>query len=42
MLTGAVAGAVLIGPTFWLVGQGSSWALLLAFVLGNPLVQGLM
>ncbi len=42
MLTGAVAGAVLIGPILWLVGQGSSWALLLAFVLGNPLVQGLM
>lgn len=42
MIAGAIAGAVLIAPIFWLVQQGSLWALLLAFVLGNPLVQGMM
>jgi MFS family permease len=42
MVAGAIAGVVLIWPIFWLVGQGSAWALLAAFVLGNPLVQGMM
>ncbi len=42
MVAGAIAGAVLIFPIFALVGQGSWWALLLAFVLGNPVVQALM
>ena len=42
MVAGAIAGAVLIFPIFALVGQGSASALLLAFVLGNPIVQALM
>ena len=42
MVSGAIAGAVLIFPIFWLVGQGSAAALLLAFLLGNPIVQALM
>jgi MFS family permease len=42
MVAGAIAGAVLIFPIFALVGQGSAAALLLAFVLGNPIVQALM
>lgn len=42
MVAGAIAGAVLIFPIFALVGQGSWAALLLAFVLGNPVVQALM
>lgn len=42
MVAGAIAGAVLIFPIFWLVGQGSAATLLLAFVLGNPIVQALM
>ncbi len=42
MVAGAIAGAVLVFPIFALVGQGSWGALLLAFVLGNPVVQALM
>ena len=42
MLTGAVAGIVLIWPFFWLIAEGSWGALLAAFILGNPIVQGLM
>jgi len=42
MIAGAIAGALLVFPIFALVGQGSWAALLLAFVLGNPIVQALM
>lgn len=42
MVAGAAAGILLIWPIFWLVQEGSWWTLLLAFVIGNPLVQGLM
>ncbi|WP_166877786.1 MFS transporter [Salinibacterium sp. ZJ450] len=42
MLTGVVLGIVLIWPFFSLITEGSSWALLLAFIIGNPIVQGLM
>ncbi|HEY5880120.1 MAG TPA: MFS transporter [Nakamurella sp.] len=42
MVAGAIVGAVLVFPIFALVGQGSWAALLLAFVLGNPIVQALM
>ncbi|WP_157156996.1 MULTISPECIES: MFS transporter [unclassified Diaminobutyricimonas] len=42
MLTGVVLGIVLIWPFFELITDGSWWALLLAFMIGNPLVQGLM
>ncbi|WP_166877800.1 MFS transporter [Salinibacterium sp. ZJ450] len=42
MLTGVVLGIVLIWPFFSLISEGSGWALLLAFIIGNPIVQGLM
>jgi MFS family permease len=42
MMAGAVAGMVFIWPVFLLVQQGSFSALLLAFVLALPIVQGLM
>ena len=42
MIAGAIAGIVLIWPLFLLVGQGTWWSLLLAFVIGNPIIQALM
>ena len=42
MVTGAVAGVLLIYPMFWLVGLHNNWALLAAFIIGNPLIQGMM
>lgn len=42
MLTGAIAGAVLIFPIFWLVTSGSVPALFLGLVLANPVVHALM
>ncbi|GAA3594043.1 MFS transporter [Klugiella xanthotipulae] len=42
MVTGAALGIVLVWPLFQLVSDGSWWTLLLAFLIGNPLVQGMM
>ena len=42
MLTGAVAGIVLIFPIFWLIASGKTGALLLALALCNPVVHALM
>lgn len=42
MVAGAVLGMIMIYPMFWLIGLHSNWALLLAFIIGNPLVQGMM
>lgn len=42
MLFGAFLGVVLIYPMFLLIGLHNNWALLLAFIIGNPLVQGMM
>ncbi|MCT1436672.1 MFS transporter [Brachybacterium paraconglomeratum] len=42
MIAGAAAGIVLIWPMFALVANGSWGALLLAFLIGNPLVQAIM
>lgn len=42
MVAGAAVGVVLIYPMFWLIDQQNSWALLLAFIIGNPLIQGMM
>ncbi|MPM41192.1 Proline/betaine transporter [bioreactor metagenome] len=42
MLTGAIAGVVLIWPIFLLVNQPSFGALLLAMVLAMPVIQALM
>lgn len=42
MLTGAILGAIAIFPIFWLIGQGTSLALLLALALANPVVHAMM
>jgi len=42
MIVGAIAGIVLIWPLFALVGIGTWWSLLLAFIIGNPIVQATM
>lgn len=42
MLTGALLGMAAIFPIFWLIGQGSALALLLALALANPLVHASM
>ncbi len=42
MLTGAVAGMVLIFPIFWLIGTGHVALLFLAFALANPVIHALM
>lgn len=42
MIAGAIAGIVLIWPLFQLIGVGTWWSLLLAFVIGNPIVQAIM
>lgn len=42
MLTGAVAGMVLIFPVFWLIESGGVLALFLAFTLANPVIHALM
>ncbi|MCW3837015.1 MFS transporter [Sphingomonas canadensis] len=42
MLTGVIAGIVLIFPIFWLIDTGSPLALLLALALANPLIHALM
>ena len=42
MLTGAIAGMILIFPIFALINAGPPLMLLLAFVLANPLIHGLM
>lgn len=42
MLTGAVAGMILIFPILWLIEYGSAITLLLALTLANPLVHGMM
>lgn len=42
MMAGAVAGMVFIWPIFLLVQQGNFFALLAAFVLALPIVQGMM
>ncbi len=42
MVSGAILGVILIYPMFWLIGLHNDWALLLAFIIGNPLVQGMM
>ena len=42
MVTGAILGMVLIYPMFWLTSLHNNWALLAAFIIGNPLIQGMM
>jgi MFS family permease len=42
MVAGAIAGIVLIWPMFALVGIGEWWSLLLAFIIGNPIIQAIM
>lgn len=42
MLTGAIAGMILIFPIFWLLRSGSVPALFLAFALANPVIHALM
>lgn len=42
MVVGAIVGIILIWPMFALIGVGTWWALLLSFIIGNPIVQGLM
>jgi MFS family permease len=42
MLTGAIAGAVLIFPILWLIGLGTPLTLLLGLALANPLVHAMM
>jgi metabolite-proton symporter len=42
MIAGAVLGILLIWPLFLLIGLGTWWALLLAFIIGNPIVQAVM
>ena len=42
MITGAIVGILLIWPMFYLINLGQWWALLLAFIIGNPIVQGIM
>ncbi len=42
MLTGAIAGIVLIFPIFWLIASGSIPALVLALAMCNPVVHALM
>lgn len=42
MVVGAVLGIVLIWPLFLLIGMGTWWSLLLAFVIGNPIIQATM
>ena len=42
MITGAITGILLIWPLFLLIGVGTWWSLLLAFVIGNPIIQAVM
>ena len=42
MIAGAIAGIVLIWPLFQLIEVGTWWSLLLAFVIGNPIIQAVM
>ena len=42
MITGAVVGILAIWPLFLLIGVGTWWSLLLAFVIGNPIIQAIM
>ncbi|GAA1699897.1 MFS transporter [Microbacterium sediminicola] len=42
MIVGAIAGAILIWPLFALVGMGTWWSLLAAFIIGNPIIQATM
>ncbi len=42
MVAGAITGIVLIYPMFWLISLHSNWALLAAFIIGNPIIQGMM
>ncbi|MFD1210845.1 MFS transporter [Arthrobacter sp. GCM10027362] len=42
MVAGAVLGVAGIWPMFALIDSGSTWLMLLGFIIGNPLVQALM
>lgn len=42
MITGALATAVLIYPVLLMIGNGSTGLLLLAFIIGNPILQASM
>ncbi len=42
MIVGAIIGMILIWPMFYLINLGQWWALLLAFIIGNPIIQASM
>ena len=42
MIVGSVVGMILIWPMFYLINLGQWWALLLAFIIGNPIIQAIM